>query len=182
MKKLSQEKSVLEPENPVLPAVPLAVGKKAPAFTLPATPEGTVKLSEFAGKKNVVLYFYPRDNTPGCTQEACDFRDHLEVLNDQETVVLGVSTDSIASHQKFAEKFSLSFRLLADVDHVVAEKYGVWGEKKNYGKTYNGLHRTTFLIGKDGKIKAVWPKVKVKGHVAEVAARISSLLRQLHGD
>ncbi|WP_437226784.1 thioredoxin-dependent thiol peroxidase [Planctomicrobium sp. SH661] len=149
-----------------------AVGKKAPAFSLPSSSGGTVKLSEFAGKKNVVLYFYPRDNTPGCTQEACDFRDNIARIQDQDTVVLGISPDKVESHQKFADKFSLPFPLLADVDHAVAEKYGVWAEKKNYGKTYMGIHRTTFLIGKDGKIKAVWPSVKVKGHVDEVAAKI----------
>lgn len=152
-----------------------AVGKKAPAFTLPASPGGKLKLSEFAGEKNVILYFYPRDNTPGCTQEACDFRDNFARLHAADTVVLGVSTDSIGSHQKFAEKFSLPFPLLSDEDHAVAEKYGVWVEKKNYGKTYMGLQRATFLIGKDGKIKAAWPNVKVKGHVDEVAAKLAEL-------
>ncbi|SFJ05257.1 thioredoxin-dependent thiol peroxidase [Planctomicrobium piriforme] len=152
-----------------------SIGKKAPSFTLPAIPEGKVKLSDYSDKQNVVLYFYPRDNTPGCTQEACDFRDNLASLNDADTVVLGVSTDSAKSHQKFAEKFSLTFPLLADEDHAVAEKYGVWVEKKNYGKTYMGLQRSTFLIGKDGKVKAVWPNVKVKGHVADVAAKVAEL-------
>jgi len=151
------------------------VGKKAPAFTLSASTGGKVKLSDYAGQQNVVLYFYPRDNTPGCTQEACDFRDNLARLQTAETVVLGISTDSVASHEKFSAKFSLPFPLLADVDHAVAEKYGVWGEKKNYGKTYEGLHRSTFLIGKDGKIKAVWPKVKVKGHVDDVLAKLADM-------
>jgi peroxiredoxin Q/BCP len=157
-----------------MPTIP-TVGKKAPAFTLPASTGGKIKLSEFADKKNVVLYFYPRDNTPGCTQEACDFRDNIARLKSAQTVVLGVSTDSVASHEKFAEKFSLPFPLLADEDHAVAEKYGVWVEKKNYGKTYMGMQRATFLIGKDGKLKAVWPNVKVKGHVDEVAAKIVEL-------
>jgi peroxiredoxin Q/BCP len=154
-----------------------AVGKKAPAFTLPSSTGAKCRLSEFSGEngKNVVLYFYPRDNTPGCTQEACDFRDHFARLHDAETVVLGISGDSIGSHQKFAEKFSLPFPLLSDEDHAVAQKYGVWVEKKNYGKTYLGIQRSTFLIGKDGKIKAVWPNVKVKGHVDDVAAKISEL-------
>ncbi|WP_437204759.1 thioredoxin-dependent thiol peroxidase [Planctomicrobium sp. SH664] len=151
------------------------VGKKAPAFTLPSIPGGKIKLSDFAGKSNVVLYFYPRDNTPGCTQEACDFRDNLARLQQADTVVLGISTDSLKSHEKFAEKFTLPFPLLSDEDHAVAEKYGVWVEKKNYGKTYMGLQRSTFLIGKDGKLLAVWPNVKVKGHVDEVAARIEEL-------
>jgi len=153
----------------------LPVGKKAPAFTLPASTGEKIKLSDYAGEKQVVLYFYPRDNTPGCTQEACDFRDNLARLTDHDTVVLGVSTDSLASHEKFSQKFSLPFPLLADVDHVVSEKYGVWGEKKNYGKVYQGMHRTTYLIGKDGKIKAVWPNVKVKGHVDAVADKIAEL-------
>jgi thioredoxin-dependent peroxiredoxin len=150
-------------------------GKKAPAFTLPAVPGGKVRLSQFKGEKNVILYFYPRDNTPGCTQEACDFRDNLAQLEQADTVVLGVSTDSIASHEKFAAKFELPFPLLADEDHAVAEKYGVWVEKKNYGKTYMGLQRATFLIDKQGKIAAVWPKVKVKGHVDEVREKLQEL-------
>lgn len=155
----------------------LKVGQKAPAFSLPAVPEGTIKLSQFqkGEPKNVVLYFYPRDNTPGCTQEACDFRDQLERLADAETVVLGVSTDTVASHKKFADKFGLTFALLSDEDHAVAEKYGVWVEKKNYGKTYMGIQRATFLIDKSGKIAEVWPNVKVKGHVDEVAARIREI-------
>ncbi|REJ74417.1 MAG: thioredoxin-dependent thiol peroxidase [Planctomycetota bacterium] len=151
------------------------VGQAAPAFTLPAIPDGKVRLSQFKGEKNVVLYFYPRDDTPGCTQEACDFRDNLGVFHKGDTVVLGVSTDSIASHEKFADKYELPFPLLSDEDHVVSEKYGVWVEKKNYGKTYMGLQRSTFLIDKRGKIAAVWPKVKVKGHVAEVAEKLQEL-------
>jgi peroxiredoxin Q/BCP len=151
------------------------VGDRAPAFTLPAVPGGKVRLGQFKGEQHVVLYFYPRDNTPGCTQEACDFRDKLAALNRRDTVVLGVSTDSVASHEKFAEKFALPFPLLSDVDHKVSEKYGVWVEKKNYGKTYLGIQRATFLIDKQGKIAAVWPKVKVAGHAAEVAQAIENL-------
>lgn len=151
------------------------VGKAAPAFTLPAVPAGKIRLSQFKGKQNVVLYFYPRDNTPGCTQEACDFRDNIAQFNDGDTVVLGVSGDSLASHEKFAEKFELSFPLLADEDHAVAEKYGVWVEKKNYGKTYMGIQRATFLIDKNGKIAAVWGNVKVKGHVEEVREKLNEL-------
>ncbi len=154
---------------------PLKAGQKAPAFSLPAFPEGKIKLSEFAGEKNVVLYFYPRDNTPGCTTEACDFRDNIASLNQAETVVLGISTDSVASHQKFAEKLELSFPLLADEDHAICEKYGVWKEKNRYGKTSMGVERTTFLIGKDGKIAAIWPKVKVAGHVAAVKEKLAEL-------
>lgn len=153
----------------------LSVGDTAPSFDLPAIPEGRVKLSQFKGKKNVVLYFYPRDNTPGCTTEACDFRDRQAAMTKEDTVVLGVSTDSVASHQKFAEKFSLPFPLLADENHEVAEKYGVWVEKSQYGRTYMGIQRATFLIDKRGKIAAVWPKVKVAGHVGEVAEAVAGL-------
>jgi peroxiredoxin Q/BCP len=150
------------------------IGKAAPAFSLPGVPKD-VKLSQFKGKQNVVLYFYPRDNTPGCTQEACDFRDNLGQFQSRDTVVLGVSTDSVASHRKFADKFGLSFPLLSDEDHAVAEKYGVWIRKQNYGKTYMGLQRSTFLIDKRGKLAAVWPKVSVKGHAAEVAGKLEEL-------
>ena len=161
---------------PTAPKSPTAPGKSAPAFSLPAHPDGKkVSLSQFKGKQNVVLYFYPRDNTPGCTQEACDFRDNLGVFQSAKTVVLGVSTDSLASHEKFAAKYELPFRLLSDEEHKVAEKYGVWVEKKNYGKTYMGLQRATFLINKQGKIAASWPKVKVKGHVDEVAEALAQL-------
>ncbi len=155
--------------------MPAEVGKRAPAFTLPAVPDGKIRLSQFKGKQNVVLYFYPRDNTPGCTTEACDFRDNLAQFQSRDTVVLGVSTDSIKSHEKFAAKYDLPFPLLSDENHEVAEKYGVWVEKKNYGKTYMGLQRATFLIDKQGKIAAAWPKVKVKGHVADVAEKLAEL-------
>lgn len=155
-------------------AIP-AVGSKAPAFDLPASPEGRYKLSQFKGKQNVVLYFYPRDDTPGCTTEACGFRDGIEQFQSADTVVLGVSTDTVASHQKFATKFSLPFPLLADESHEVADKYGVWVEKNMYGKKSMGIQRATFLIDKTGKIAAVWPKVKVDGHVDEVAAKLAEL-------
>jgi peroxiredoxin Q/BCP len=152
-----------------------AVGSKAPAFDLPAFPEGHIKLSQFKGKKNVVLYFYPKDDTPGCTREACGFRDDLKKFTAEDTVVLGVSCDSIASHKKFADKFSLTFPLLSDEDHAVAEKYGVWVEKNMYGKKSMGIQRATFLIDKQGKIAAAWPKVKVDGHVEEVAEAVEKL-------
>ncbi|MCA8993601.1 MAG: thioredoxin-dependent thiol peroxidase [Planctomycetaceae bacterium] len=150
------------------------VGKKAPAINLPMSPAGKFKLSDQKGKY-VVLYFYPRDNTPGCTQEACDFRDHLAGSKAKDTVVVGISTDSVTSHVKFSGKFELTFPLLADEDHAVAEKYGVWVEKKNYGKTYMGLQRSTFLIDPEGKVAHIWPEVKVKGHVAEVAEKLEEL-------
>ena len=151
------------------------VGTKAPAFDLPAYPEGQFKLSQFKGKQNVVLYFYPRDDTPGCTTEACGFRDNFSQFQSADTVVLGVSTDSVKSHEKFATKFSLPFPLLADESHELAEKYGVWVEKNMYGKKSMGIQRATFLIDKSGKIAAAWPKVKVDGHVEEVAARLAEL-------
>jgi peroxiredoxin Q/BCP len=153
----------------------LTVGSTAPAFSLPAFPEGTVKLSQFKGKQNVVLYFYPRDNTPGCTTEACDFRDNLARLTSADTVVLGVSTDTVASHEKFATKFELPFPLLADENHVLADKYGVWVEKSMYGKKSMGIERATFLINKQGKIAAIWRKVKVAGHVDAVGEAVAEL-------
>jgi len=152
-----------------------AVGDTAPDFELPAHPDGPISLKQFRGKKNVVLYFYPRDNTPGCTREACDFRDRIARFDKQKTVVLGVSTDSEASHAKFAAKFELPFPLLADQDHKVSEKYGVWVEKNMYGKKSMGMQRATFLIDKQGKIAAAWPKVKVDGHVAEVEEALAEL-------
>lgn len=151
------------------------VGDKAPAFDLPTYPKGRAKLSQFKGKQNVVLYFYPRDDTPGCTKEACSFRDNIARFQSAETVVLGVSADTVASHEKFAEKFSLPFPLLADEDHAVAEKYGVWVEKNMYGKKSMGILRATFLIDKSGKIAAVWPKVKVEEHIEEVAQKLDEL-------
>ena len=151
------------------------VGSKAPVFDLPAHPTGRYKLSQFKGKQNVVLYFYPRDDTPGCTKEACGFRDETSQFHSADTIVLGVSTDSVESHQKFATKFSLPFPLLADESHEIAEKYGVWVEKNMYGKKSMGIQRTTFLIDKAGRIAASWPKVKVEGHVAEVAAKLAEL-------
>lgn len=150
-------------------------GKKAPAFHLPAWPEGKVRLSQFQGKQNVVLYFYPKDDTPGCTKEACGFRDSFARLQAVDTVVLGVSPDSVEKHGKFAAKYELPFILLADEDHAVCEKYGVWVEKNMYGRKYWGVQRATFLIDKDGRIARVWPKVKVEGHVDEVADAVEQL-------
>jgi thioredoxin-dependent peroxiredoxin len=150
----------------------IEVGKKAPAFTLPSTDGGTVSLRDFAGK-NVVLYFYPKDNTPGCTQEACDFRDNFARVQSAGAVVLGVSGDSIASHEKFREKFDLPFPLLSDESHAMMEQYGVWKEKTNYGRTYMGVERTTVLIDAQGVVRRIWPKVKVKGHVDAVIAALA---------
>lgn len=151
------------------------VGSKAPAFDLPAFPKGRIKLSQFKGKQNVVLYFYPKDDTPGCTTEACAFRDNLGVFQSAETVVLGISGDSVESHEKFTAKYELPFPLLSDADHAVAEKYGVWVEKNMYGKKSMGIQRATFLIDKQGQIAAVWPRVKVEGHVAAVAEKLAEL-------
>ena len=151
------------------------VGKAAPAFSILADNGEKISLKDFKGDKNVVLYFYPKDNTPGCTQEACDFRDDIAKLKRQGVEVLGVSPDSVKSHTKFKEKFGLPFSLLADEDRNVCEKYGVWVEKSMYGRKYMGVQRATFLIGKDGKIAAAWPKVKVKGHVDEVMDAVKQL-------
>ncbi|MBN8231033.1 thioredoxin-dependent thiol peroxidase [Corallococcus macrosporus] len=146
-------------------------GDKAPGFSLPDQSGATVSLSQFKGR-HVVLYFYPKDATPGCTTEACDFRDEHSTLVKAGAVVLGVSPDSVASHQKFATKQGLPFSLLADPDHALADAYGVWGEKSLYGRKFMGLIRATFLIGPDGKVVRVWPKVKVAGHVAEVLSTL----------
>jgi thioredoxin-dependent peroxiredoxin len=148
--------------------VVLQPGDKAPEFSLPASTGGVISSNDFIGKKRVILYFYPRDNTPGCTKEACSFRDNLPAIEDKDTVVLGVSKDSLNSHDKFIEKFELNFPLLSDEDHKVAEAYGVWGEKKNYGKTYMGMIRKTFVIGKDGLIEQAIHKVKAAEHGTEI--------------
>ena len=148
-------------------------GKKAPAFSAKDQNGNTVKLADFKGK-HVVLYFYPKDNTPGCSVEACEFRDEYAVLKKKGTVVLGISPDSEASHQKFIAKFSLPFPLLIDAEHELAEKFGAWGEKSMYGRKFMGIIRSTFLIGRDGKVKKAWPKVSVKGHVKEVLEAIDA--------
>jgi len=152
----------------------LDVGDKAPAFTLEDQSGKTVKLSDFKGK-TVVLYFYPKDDTPGCTREACAFRDEQSALKKAGAVVLGVSPDSGASHAKFAGKYKLSFPLLADTDHAVSEKYGAWGEKSLYGRKFMGITRSTFLIDASGKVARVWPKVKVDGHVDQVLEAIREI-------
>lgn len=143
-------------------------GKHAPDFTLPSDQGGMVTLSKLRGKK-VLLYFYPKDDTPGCTTQACDLRDAMPRFEGSNTVVLGVSPDRVDSHAKFRAKYDLNFPLLADVDHAVAEKYGVWKEKTNYGRTYMGVERSTFLIDEEGKVAEAWRKVSAKGH-ADMAA------------
>lgn len=145
----------------------LEIGKKAPAFTLKNQDGKSVHLKDFLGKK-VVLYFYPKDMTSGCTQEACDFRDALPALQAVNAVVLGVSPDSIELHKKFIAKYELNFDLLSDPEKVILEKYGVWKEKSMYGKKYMGVERTTVIIDTEGKVIRIFPKVKVAGHVQEI--------------
>ncbi len=149
-------------------------GQSAPDFTLPADDGRKVTLSDLRGKP-VVLYFYPKDDTPGCTREACAFRDRTADLAARGAVVLGVSPDDVTSHGQFRDKYSLNFPLLADTDHQVAERYGAWREKNLYGKTSMGIQRSTFLIDRDGKVRKAWKKVNVDGHDEQVLAALSSL-------
>ena len=144
------------------------VGQPAPDFTLPSTDDKEVRLSDFKGKQAVVLYFYPRDDTPGCTAEACSFRDLRGFFHEHGAEILGVSTDTVKSHKKFQQKYHLTFPLLADADHAVADQYGVWQQKKFMGREYMGMARTTFVIDANGTIKAVFPNVKVEGHADKV--------------
>lgn len=146
---------------------PVAVGDKAPAFTLPAHPAGEIKLSAFAGRF-VVLFFYPKDSTPGCTTESCDFRDAYAEFERHGAAVFGISRDSLKSHASFAAKHRLPFPLLADADEAVCKAYGVIKMKNMYGRQVRGIERSTFLIDPAGKIAAAWRKVRVKGHVEEV--------------
>src|SRR5580704_6763570 len=152
----------------------LAVGKKAPAFQLESSEGGKVKLSDLSGKV-VVVYFYPRDNTPGCTIEAQEFTAAVPKLKKLGATVLGVSKDSIASHCKFRDKYGLAFPLLTDADGKVMEAYGAWGDKVMYGKKMQGIIRSTVVIDKAGKVVRHWPKVSVKGHVDEVVAAVTEL-------
>jgi peroxiredoxin Q/BCP len=149
----------------------LKEGDRAPAFTAEVTGGGKVSLEDFKGQ-HVILYFYPRDNTPGCTIEACAFRDEFEAFKKAGAIVLGVSTDSVKAHDKFTAKYRLPFPLLADEDKRIVQAYGVWGEKRFMGIKYMGISRVTFLIGPDGRIKKIWPKVKPAKHAAEVLAAI----------
>ncbi|MBN2325929.1 MAG: thioredoxin-dependent thiol peroxidase [Candidatus Omnitrophica bacterium] len=147
-------------------------GKAAPAFTLPANNGKKVSLKDFKEKQQVVLYFYPKDNTPGCTKEACSFKDNIKKLEGKDAIVLGVSRDSVDSHIKFVEKFGLPFLLLSDEKEEICKKYDVIKEKNMYGKKVIGIERSTFVIGKDGKIKKIFRKVKVDGHTDQVLAAL----------
>ncbi|MEH7075206.1 thioredoxin-dependent thiol peroxidase [Neobacillus drentensis] len=151
------------------------IGMNVPDFELKASNGETVNLSKFHGT-NVVLYFYPKDMTPGCTTEACDFRDQIQQFTELNAVILGVSPDPVDRHQKFIEKYGLPFLLLADTEHQVADAFGVWKLKKNFGKEYMGIERSTFIIDKDGKLAKEWRKVKVKGHVEEALTYIKEQL------
>lgn len=153
----------------------LEVGKSAPKFTLPGHPDAKYRLSEALQEGPVVLYFYPRDNTPGCTKQACGFQENLKQFDKLNATILGISTDDTNSHEKFAKKYNLNFPLLSDENHAVCEKYGVWVEKNMYGKKSLGIQRATFLIDTNGKLAAIWPKVKVEGHIEEVAAALAEL-------
>ena len=149
------------------PKLALKEGDVAPAFTANTNGGGQVSLADFRGK-NVILYFYPRDDTPGCTKEACAFRDHFVDFKKKGAVVLGVSVDPVKAHDKFVEKYKLPFTLLADESKDIVQAYGVWGLKSFLGRKYMGTHRVTFLIGPDGRIKKIWPKVKPDEHAEEV--------------
>ncbi|MEN6546727.1 MAG: thioredoxin-dependent thiol peroxidase [Armatimonadia bacterium] len=153
----------------------LKEGDKAPAFRLPASTGSEISLADFAGKKAVVLYFYPKDMTPGCTQEACSFRDLASEFEEAGAAILGVSADDLASHGKFADKHELNFPLLSDLEGKVAQQYGVWKEKNMYGKKKMGVVRTTFLIDQKGVIRKVWPKVKVDQHADAVLEAVRGL-------
>ncbi|GAB3804148.1 thioredoxin-dependent thiol peroxidase [Virgibacillus kimchii] len=154
------------------------VGKEVKDFTLKNQDGETVNLSDFRGK-HVVLYFYPKDMTPGCTTEACDFRDSHEKFGELNAVIIGVSPDPVESHQKFIDKHDLPFMLLADEDHKVAEDFGVWKLKKNFGREYYGIERSTFIIDKEGKLQKEFRKVRVKGHVEEALEYIREQLSEV---
>ena len=149
----------------------LKEGDPAPEFSAATNGGGTISLADFRGKK-VILYFYPKDDTPGCTKEACAFRDQFAAFKQKGAVVLGVSTDPVKAHDKFVEKFKLPFTLLADVDKKIVAACGVWGEKSFMGRKYLGTHRVTFLIGPEGRIRKIWPLVKPEAHAAEVLAAL----------
>jgi peroxiredoxin Q/BCP len=151
----------------------LDIGAKAPDFTLPTDGDGSVTLSKLKGKK-IVLYFYPKDDTSGCTAEACAFRDMFPRFKKMDAAVIGISRDSVAAHDKFKKKYELPFTLAADTEGKVTEKYGVWVQKSMYGRKYMGIERATFLIDEKGTIAQIWHKVKVPGHADEVLAAVNA--------
>jgi len=151
----------------------LDIGDKAPEFTLPTDGDGSVSLAKLKGKK-VVLYFYPKDDTSGCTAEACAFRDMFPRFKKMDATVIGISRDSVASHDKFKKKYELPFTLASDAEGKVTEKYGVWVEKSMYGRKYMGIERATFLVDEKGKIQQIWHKVKVPGHADEVLKAVNA--------
>ncbi len=153
----------------------LEEGKKAPTFKLTDQNEKTISLSDYKGK-NIILYFYPKDDTSGCTAEACSFRDDFPKFKKVDAVILGVSPDSVESHKKFAKKYNLNFSLLADENKEVIKKYDVWKEKSMYGRKYMGVERTTYIIDPEGKIKKIFRKVKVQGHNEEVMEAVKKLI------
>lgn len=167
--KAQTKKAVQPPPGPSTKQV--KIGQKAPAFSLPNQDGKIVRLSDFKGKK-VVLYFYPKDDTPGCTKESCAFRDGLEEIHASGAVVLGISGDSVDSHKKFVKKFNLNFPLLSDEKKTVVQAYGVWKEKSLYGRKFMGIERTTFIIDEQGKLDDIFQKVKVDGHLEEVLAEL----------
>jgi len=152
----------------------LTVGAKAPDFDLPTDGGGTFKLSKDGKGKKVVLYFYPKDDTPGCTKQAIGFSELIDEFDAAGALIVGVSKDTAAKHDKFRDKHDLKVTLVSDEDGALCEAYGVWQEKKNYGKTYMGIVRTTFLIDEKGKISEIWPKVRVAGHVEKVLETVQS--------
>jgi peroxiredoxin Q/BCP len=152
----------------------LSPGSPAPRFSLLTDAGTTLSLDDLAGR-NVVLYFYPKDDTSGCTTEACEFRDIFPRFTKSDAVVLGISPDDVKSHQKFKAKYDLPFTLLADTDHAIADAYGVWKEKSMYGRKYMGVERTTFLIDRTGQLAQIWPKVKPAGHAEDVASAVAQL-------
>ena len=153
------------------PRLKLKVGDVAPKFSIAANGGGKISLADYKGQ-HVILYFYPKDDTPGCTKEACAFRDHFAEFKKAGAVILGVSTDPVKAHDKFVEKYQLPFTLLADEDRKIVQAYDVWGEKTFMGRKYPGTFRVTFLIGPDGRIKKIWPEVKPEEHAAEVLAAL----------
>jgi len=149
----------------------IEVGDTAPDFALPSDRGDVVRLSELRGAR-VILFFYPKDDTPGCTKEACGFRDAMPAIVERNATVLGVSADPVNSHERFRDKYDLNFPLLADVDHVVAEAYGAWGKKKLYGREYEGILRSTFLIGEDGRLEKAYRRVRPAEHADEIVAEL----------